>query len=89
MVYATWWKRNIYLSMAVHVLSNVVGMLSLLVALLGSGASYPAEESMVPDSEHRQIFQLLLASIDLAWNCRADYSPQVDRLSYHRLQPLT
>jgi uncharacterized protein len=35
MVYATWWKRNIYLSMAVHVLGNVSTMLLLLPVLLG------------------------------------------------------
>ena len=37
MVYATWWKRNIYLSMGVHVLSNVSGMLLMLPVLLVSG----------------------------------------------------
>jgi uncharacterized protein len=37
MVYATWWKRNIYISVAVHVLSNVAGMLLLLATLFGSG----------------------------------------------------
>jgi uncharacterized protein len=35
MVYAVWWKRNIYLSMAVHVLGNVSVMLLLLPVLLG------------------------------------------------------
>ncbi len=39
MVYATWWKRNIYVSMAVHVLGNVSAMLLLLAALLGAGRS--------------------------------------------------
>jgi hypothetical protein len=39
MVYATWWKRNIYLGMAVHVLWNIGGMLLLLAILLGSGGS--------------------------------------------------
>jgi membrane protease YdiL (CAAX protease family) len=37
MVYATWWKRNIYVGMAVHVLWNISGMLLLLPVLLGSG----------------------------------------------------
>jgi uncharacterized protein len=37
MVYAAWWKRNIYLSMGVHVLSNVAGMLLMLPVLLSSG----------------------------------------------------
>jgi membrane protease YdiL (CAAX protease family) len=36
MVYATWWKRNIYLGMAVHVLWNIGGMLLLLATMLGS-----------------------------------------------------
>lgn len=36
MIYATWWKRNIYLSMTVHVLSNVAGMLLLLLVFFGS-----------------------------------------------------
>jgi membrane protease YdiL (CAAX protease family) len=39
MVYATWWKRNIYLSMAVHILWNIGGMLLLLATLLGSGGA--------------------------------------------------
>lgn len=39
MVYATWWKRNIYVSMAVHVLGNVSAMLLLLAVLLGAGRS--------------------------------------------------
>ena len=39
MVYATWWKRNIYVSIAVHVLGNVSSMLLLLAALLGAGRS--------------------------------------------------
>jgi uncharacterized protein len=34
-VYVTWLKRNIYLVMAVHVLSNIAGMLLLLRVLLG------------------------------------------------------
>jgi uncharacterized protein len=37
MVSVTWWKRNIYLGMAVHVLWNIGGMLLLLAILLGSG----------------------------------------------------
>jgi uncharacterized protein len=37
MVYATWWKRNIYVSMTVHVLWNVASMLLLLAILLRSG----------------------------------------------------
>lgn len=36
MVYATWWKRNIYLGMAVHVLWNIGAMLLLLATFLGS-----------------------------------------------------
>jgi membrane protease YdiL (CAAX protease family) len=36
MVYATWWRRNIYISMAVHVLWNVGGMLLLLAAFLAA-----------------------------------------------------
>jgi membrane protease YdiL (CAAX protease family) len=36
MVYATWWRRNIYLGMAVHVLWNIGGMLLLLALVLGS-----------------------------------------------------
>jgi uncharacterized protein len=39
MVYATWWKRSIYVSMAVHVLGNAIPMLFLLAELLGSGFS--------------------------------------------------
>jgi len=39
MVYATWWKRNIYLGMAVHVLWNIGGMLLLLATFLGSGSA--------------------------------------------------
>jgi membrane protease YdiL (CAAX protease family) len=39
MVYAVWWKRNIYLSMAVHVLWNIGGMLLLLAIILGPGSS--------------------------------------------------
>jgi hypothetical protein len=39
MVYATWWKRSIYLGMAVHVLWNLGGMLLLLATLLGSGGA--------------------------------------------------
>jgi uncharacterized protein len=38
MVYAAWWRRNIYISMAVHVVWNVGGMLLLLAAFLRSGA---------------------------------------------------
>jgi uncharacterized protein len=36
MVYVTWLKRNIYISVAVHVLSNVAGMLLLLAAMFGT-----------------------------------------------------
>jgi uncharacterized protein len=36
MVYAAWWKRNIYLSMAVHVMWNIGAMLLLLATLLSS-----------------------------------------------------
>lgn len=39
MVYAAWWKRSIYVSMAVHVLGNVISMLLLLAVLLGAGPS--------------------------------------------------
>jgi membrane protease YdiL (CAAX protease family) len=39
MVYATWWKRNIYLGMAVHVLWKIGGMLLLLATFLGSGGA--------------------------------------------------
>lgn len=39
MVYAAWWKRSIYVSMAVHVLGNVIPMLLLLAVLLGAGSS--------------------------------------------------
>lgn len=39
MVYAAWWKRNIYLSMAVHVLWNLGAMMLLLAVLLGSGGA--------------------------------------------------
>lgn len=35
MVYAVWWKRSIYISIAVHVLGNVSTMLLLLPVLLG------------------------------------------------------
>ncbi|TAK01285.1 MAG: CPBP family intramembrane metalloprotease [Chloroflexota bacterium] len=41
MVSATWWSRNIYLGIAVHVLWNIGGMLLLLAILLGSGGSGP------------------------------------------------
>ncbi len=34
-VYAVWWKRNIYLGMAVHCLGNIAAMLILLAAILG------------------------------------------------------
>ena len=37
MVYAAWWKRSIYVSMAVHVLGNAIPMLFLLAGLLGTG----------------------------------------------------
>jgi membrane protease YdiL (CAAX protease family) len=36
MIYATWWKRSIYVSIAVHVLGNVSTMLLLLPVLLGA-----------------------------------------------------
>jgi uncharacterized protein len=36
MVYAAWWKRSIYLAMAVHVLGNVAGMLLLLPVFFGA-----------------------------------------------------
>jgi uncharacterized protein len=39
MIYATWRKRSIYISMTVHVLSNIAGMMLLLLALLGAGDS--------------------------------------------------
>ena len=39
MVYAAWWKRSIYVSMAVHVLGNAIPMLFLLAGLLGTGFS--------------------------------------------------
>ena len=35
MVYAAWWKRSIYVSMAAHVLGNVSVMLLLLPVMLG------------------------------------------------------
>ncbi len=34
MVYAVWWRRNIYLGMAVHCMGNTVTMLALLPAIL-------------------------------------------------------
>jgi len=37
MVYAAWWKRSIYVSMAVHVLGNTIPMLFVLAGLLGTG----------------------------------------------------
>ena len=39
MVYAAWWKRSIYVSMAVHVLGNAIPMLLMLAVLLGAGPS--------------------------------------------------
>jgi uncharacterized protein len=39
MVYATWWKRSIYVSLAVHVLGNVSAMLLLLAGFLGAAPS--------------------------------------------------
>jgi hypothetical protein len=36
MVYAAWWKRSIYVSMAVHVLGNAIPMVFLLAGLLGT-----------------------------------------------------
>ena len=41
MVYAVWWKRNIYISMTVHVLGNLFGAvlpLLLILGVLGSGS---------------------------------------------------
>jgi uncharacterized protein len=41
-VYVAWWKRNIYVSMIVHVLGNVaalVGTLLLILGIFGSGSS--------------------------------------------------
>ena len=35
MVYAVWWKRNIYVSIGAHVLGNVSTMVLLLPVLLG------------------------------------------------------
>src|ERR687897_204825 len=37
MIYAAWWKKSIYVSMAVHVLGNAIPMLFLLAGLLGTG----------------------------------------------------
>jgi hypothetical protein len=34
MVYVVWWRRNIYIGMAVHCLGNTVTMLALLPAIL-------------------------------------------------------
>ena len=39
MVYAAWWKKSIYVSMAVHVLGNAIPMVFLLAGLLGPGPS--------------------------------------------------
>jgi membrane protease YdiL (CAAX protease family) len=39
MVYATWWKKSIYVSMAVHVLGNAIPMLLMLTVLLGADPS--------------------------------------------------
>lgn len=39
MVYATWWKRSIYVSMAVHVLGNVSAMVLMLPVLFGIAPS--------------------------------------------------
>ncbi len=39
MVYAVWWKRSIYVSMAVHVLGNAIPILLLLTGLLETGSS--------------------------------------------------
>src|SRR5215212_2466609 len=39
MVYAAWWKRSIYVSMAVHVLGNAIPMLFLLAGLLGASSN--------------------------------------------------
>ena len=38
MVYAAWWKKSIYVSMAVHVLGNAIPMLFVLAGLLRSGS---------------------------------------------------
>jgi membrane protease YdiL (CAAX protease family) len=39
MVYAAWWKKSIYVSMAVHVLGNALPIVILLAGLLGAGPS--------------------------------------------------
>ncbi len=36
MVYAVWWKRNIYLGMIVHCAGNTIGALLMLALILGS-----------------------------------------------------
>jgi uncharacterized protein len=38
MVYAAWWKKSIYVGMAVHVLGNAIPMLFVLAGLLRSGS---------------------------------------------------
>jgi uncharacterized protein len=41
-VYAAWWKRNIYISMAVHILGNLFGAvlpLLLILGIIGSGSN--------------------------------------------------
>ncbi len=35
MVYAVWWKRNVYIGIAVHCLGNLVAMLALLPLVVG------------------------------------------------------
>src|SRR5918994_3668127 len=39
MIYAAWWKKSIYVSMAVHVLGNALPMVILLAGLLGADPS--------------------------------------------------
>jgi uncharacterized protein len=40
MVYAVWWKRNIYVGVVVHVLGNISTMLLLLPVLLGASVPF-------------------------------------------------
>ena len=37
MVYAVWWKRNIYLGMIVHCVGNTFGAIGMLALVLSSG----------------------------------------------------
>ena len=39
MIYVAWWKKSIYVSIAVHVLGNAIPMLLMLAVLLGAGPS--------------------------------------------------